>query len=621
MELLEIRQFVGQHVPFSHLNAVQLSRVVQSITIQYFRRGSVIVDAGVDNIWLSQVRTGAVELTLGGTDLAARLGEGECFGYPSLIRNGPTQNRVTALEDCLLYRIPKAVFVDLRAANAAFAAFFIANESERLRHAVDRLKDTASDPPLMSIVASVKDILRRGDVVRAAVTDTVATAAAIMADRDVSTLLIYESEALVGILTDKDLRRRVLGVGRDGTSPVSDVMTPDPRVISAQTPIMAALLMMLEMHIHHLPVVENDRVIGVIGASDLLARMGSSTLQIANRIQGAPTLGQVAQATGLLPQAVSGLVDAGVDADHIGRFVSSIGEQAHARILALAEAELGPPPVPFALVAFGSLARGEQALGSDQDNGFIYADSYDATLHDGYFAALATRLCDGLNVAGYVYCPGDIMATNPKQRLTLAGWRQNFSRWITTPEPEAVLNCTIFFDMRAMAGDATLVASLRNDAFAMAKGNRIFQSFVARSAAGARIPLGFFRNLLLEHDAEEGDVLNLKTQAIAPIVDIARVHALAGGITVANTLERLTQAAKLGSLSKDGAADLRDCLAFIRDVRFRHQGQQIKAGQHPSNNLAPDSLSRFDREHLRDAFKIIRAQLDHLRTTMAGGLT
>jgi CBS domain-containing protein len=114
---------VGQHVPFSHLNAAQLSRVVQSITIHYFRRGSVIVDAGVDNIWLSQVRTGAVELTLGGTDLAARLGEGECFGYPSLIRNGPTQNRVTALEDCLLYRIPKAVFVDLRAANAAFAAF------------------------------------------------------------------------------------------------------------------------------------------------------------------------------------------------------------------------------------------------------------------------------------------------------------------------------------------------------------------------------------------------------------------------------------------------------------------------------------------------------------------
>jgi CBS domain-containing protein len=384
---------------------------------------------------------------------------------------------------------------------------------------------------------------------------------------------------------------------------------------------MSALLTMLELHIHHLPVVEGDQVIGVIGASDLLARMGSSSLQIANRIRAAGTVGQVAQATGLLPKAVLGLVDAGVDADHIGRFVSSIGEQTHARILALAEAELGPPPVPFALVAFGSLARSEQALGSDQDNGFVLGEGYDATLHDAYFSALATRLCDGLNAAGYVYCPGNIMATNPAQRLSLADWQRNFSRWITSPEPEAILHCTIFFDMRHMAGDAGLVDALRDHAYSLARTDRIFQSFIARSAAGARIPLGFFRNLILERNAEEGDVLNLKTQAIAPIVDIARSHALAGGITAANTVERLTLAVETGTLSREGSADLRDCLAFIRDVRFRHQGQQIKAGQRASNNLAPDTLSRFDREHLRDAFKIIRAQLDHLRSSMAGGLS
>jgi CBS domain-containing protein len=172
-----------------------------------------------------------------------------------------------------------------------------------------------------------------------------------------------------------------------------------------------------------------------------------------------------------------------------------------------------------------------------------------------------------------------------------------------------------------MAGDAGLVDALRDHAYSLARTDRIFQSFIARSAAGARIPLGFFRNLILERNAEEGDVLNLKTQAIAPIVDIARSHALAGGITAANTVERLTLAVETGTLSREGSADLRDCLAFIRDVRFRHQGQQIKAGQRASNNLAPDTLSRFDREHLRDAFKIIRAQLDHLRSSMAGGLS
>jgi CBS domain-containing protein len=620
VELLEIRQFVGQHAPFLHLDDTQLGRVTRAITIQYFRRGQVIVEAGVENLWLSQVRSGAVELSLGGTDLAARLGEGECFGYPSLIRNGPTQNRVVALEDCLLYRIPKAVFLDLRAANAAFAAFFTASESERLRLALEKLKAGSTDTQLASVMVPVVDILRRHDVVRAQGSDTVATAARIMAMQDVSTLLIYEGDVLAGIVTDKDLRRRVLGVGRNPENPVAEVMTANPRTITAQTPMMAALLMMLELHIHHLPVTDGETLVGVIGANDLLARMGSNTLQIANRIRAATSPAQVAQATATLPKAVVGLVDAGVDADHIGRFVSSIGEQSHARILALAEADLGPPPVPYALMAFGSLARSEQALGSDQDNGFIFGPGYEAGVHDSYFSALATRLCDGLNTAGYVYCPGNIMATNPRQRLTLDEWRQNFTRWVTMPEPEAILNCTIFFDMRCMAGAAELVETLRNDAFAMGRSNRIFQSFIARSAAGARIPLGFFRNLILEHDAEEGDVLNLKTQAIAPIVDIARAHALASGITAANTIERLTMAAEAGSLSREGAADLRDCLGFIRDVRFRHQGQQIKAGQRASNKLAPDTLSRFDREHLRDAFKIIRAQLDHLRSSMAGGV-
>ncbi len=622
MELQEIRSFMGQQAPFTDLTAAQLSRIVNAITIQYFRRGSLIIDAGSQNEWLSVLRSGAVELMLGGTDLTARLGEGDCFGYPSLIRNSPTQNRVAALEDCLLYRIPKAVFLDLRTENAAFGQFFDINESARLRQVVDKLKGMGGTVAQTApVFTPVRDILRQGEVIRADVADPIAKAARIMAERDVSTLLIYDGDALTGIVTDKDLRRRVMGVGLDTSLPVTACMTPDPRSIPADMPVMAALLIMLEMHIHHLPVTDGKAVIGVIGASDLLAHMGANTLQIANRIRQAPTAARVAEATALLPRALSGLIDAGVDADHIGRFVSSIGEQSHARLLALAEAELGPAPVPYALVAFGSLARCEQALGSDQDNGFVFGEGYVPALHDAYFAALATQLCDGLHAAGYEYCPGNIMATNPGQRLTLGDWQQNFTRWIRTPTPEAILNGTIFFDMRAVAGDARLVDSLRSHAFAMAQENRIFQSFIARSAAGARIPLGFFRNLILEHDAVEGDVLNLKTQAIAPIVDIARAHALAHGITVANTHERLAQAAEAGSLSNDGAADLRDCLEFIRDMRFRHQGQQIRDGQPATNKLAPRTLSRFDREHLRDAFKIIRAQLDHLRSHMAGGVT
>jgi CBS domain-containing protein len=567
------------------------------------------------------VRSGAVELQLGGTALEARLGEGDVFGYPSLINNSPTRNRVTALEDCLLYRIPKAVFLALRAENPAFAQFFIAEESQRLREAVENLKSSAPDAQMAGILALVKDMLHGRRVVRASVGDSIAMAAQIMTREDVSTLLIYDGASLAGVLTDKDLRRRVLGVGLDTALPVSTVMAPKPKTIAAEMPIMAALLLMQDMHIHHLPVVEAGEVVGVIGVTDLLARMGSNTLQIANRMRAAPSTDALAKATAQLPGAVTGLVEAGVDADNVGKFVSSIDEQAHARILALAEADLGPAPVPYALIAFGSLARSEQALGSDQDNGFVLGDGYDPAQHGAYFAALATRLRDGLNAVGYVYCPGNIMASNPNQRKTLQDWRAGFDHWITTPDPVAILNSTIFFDMRAVAGQVDLVDTLRDDVYAMAQKNKIFQSFIARSAAGTRIPMGFFRDFVLEHDAVEGDVLNLKTQAIAPIVDIARAHALASGVGAANTHTRLTLAAEAGSIRPESAADLRDCFEFIRDVRFRHQIAQLKAGQPASNKLDPKHLSRFDREHLRDAFKIIRAQLDNLRNAMAGGLT
>jgi CBS domain-containing protein len=624
MELEEIFKFVGAHEPFANLTEPQLARCAKAIRIEYFRRGAVIIDVGAQNLWLNLVRTGAVELQLGGTELEARLGEGDVFGYPSLIGNALTRNRVTALEDCLLYRIPKDVFLALRAQNPTFGQFFIAEESQRLRQAIERLKSVGPDAQLASVFALVRDLLQARRVVRATTKDTIISAAKIMTEQDVSTLLIYENNALVGVLTDKDLRRRVLGAGRDLEGLVTTVMTPNPKTIAAEMPILSALLQMQEMHVHHLPVVEAGEVIGVIGATDLLARMGSNTLQIAGRIRGAASPAAVASALGALPAAVSGLVEAGVDADNVGRFVSSVGEQAHARILALAEAELlaqfGPAPVPYALVAFGSLARSEQALGSDQDNGFIYGAGYDATQHEPYFAALASRLCAGLNAAGYVYCPGNIMASNPNQRKTLADWRAGFDRWITAPDPVAILNCTIFFDMRAVAGQVELVDTLRSEVYALAQKNKIFQSFIARSAANTRIPLGFFRNLLLEHDAVEGNVLNLKTQAIAPIVDIARAHALASGVAEANTHQRLAGAADAGSISAAGAADLRDCFEFIRDVRFRHQAEQIKAGVAASNKLNPENLSRFDREHLRDAFKIIRAQLESLSRTMAGGL-
>ncbi|OCC22454.1 hypothetical protein MB02_16955 [Croceicoccus estronivorus] len=625
MEIEEVTTFLRRYEPFAALEDGQLALAIRALAISYFRRGVQITGAGDDNRYLSVIRSGAVELRLGGTDLNARLSEGESFGYPSLIRNGPAQNEAVALEDTLLYRIDKAAFLALRANSPAFRAYYEIDEAARLRRAVDAMRlaerGSAGMEDSLGTYATLSSIIRRQEVVAGRPDMPIADAAKLMADKDVSTLPICDGTRLVGILTDKDLRRRVLAKDVDVNSPLVEVMTPGPETVSPDMPILSALLLMADRHIHHLPIVDAaERLIAVISSNDILAQLGSNALHIAKEVGSAIDRKSVSRATALLPRALTGLVSAGVDADHIARYISTIGEGAHRRLLELAEAELGPPPVPYALVCFGSLARAEQALGSDQDNGFIFSNAFNRTRHDAYFEQLAQRLCDGLDEAGYRYCPGNIMVTNPAYRRTSEEWKAHFKGWIEAPEPQAILESTIFFDMKALAGEAALVDDLRRTIFTTASENRIFLSFIARAAATTRVPLGFFRNFLLRDDADEGQVLDLKGQAIAPIVDLARTHALANALPATNTLERLRGASQAGSLSDDAARDLAAAFEFVRDVRFRHQNEQITEGHPPSNKLDPATLSRFDREHLRDAFRLIRSQLDKLRSDYAGGL-
>ncbi len=623
MEIEEILSFLQRFAPFRDLPEQVLGQISRRMEIRYFRAGTTIIEAERENSHFNIVRSGAVELRIGGTALNHRLGEGQCFGYPSLLRGDRTRNQVVALEDSLVYRIDKDNFLELHAAHKAVQDFFHADETRRLRRAVESLRSSReTGGGQMQLALPVRDLLRRNSVTSGSPDMTIAECAKAMADADVSTLPICGDDRLVGIITDKDLRRRVLAHQLPYDSLVGEIMTADPITLPENEQALAAKLIMSRHNIHHLPVVDSaGKIKGVLSANDLLTRLGMNALHVIAEINAALDAEAVAVAAQKLEQVIVHLVGNGVDADHVARFVSAIGEAVHIRLLELAETELGPPPVPYALIVFGSLARREQAGGSDQDNGFILDDSYDAIKHGAYFSGLAQRLCDGLNSAGYVYCPGDIMATNEKWRKPLGAWLEQYRGWIENPDPDNVLNTTIFFDMRGLAGKTSLVDQLRSQVLEWSVANKIFLSFVARAAAATRVPLGFFRNFLLEHDEREGDVLDLKHQAIAPVVDIARVHALAHGLPQVNSLERLAAASAAGGMSGEGEADLADCFEFIRDTRFRHQSRQITAGDRPTNNLDPKSLSGFEREHLKDAFKVIQTHLDSISRSHAGGIS
>ena len=436
--------------------------------------------------------------------------------------------------------------------------------------------------------------------------DSVQTVAQLMRTHRVSSVLVMQEGALAGIVTDRDLRNRVLAEGLDASSVlISDIATPSPLTLSPQTPVFEALMLMTRHNIHHLPIVSGGNIHGVVTATSLTEQYSTSPVFLAGQIYQLNSVPELQAVTAKVIQLVRTLVESEASAYSVGHIVTSITDALTIRLLQLAEQALGPAPVPYAWVAAGSQARNEQTAKSDQDNCMIIDDAYDESQHGAYFKALAKWVCDGLDACGYVYCPGEMMAMTDAWRLPLRDWKRLFTKWIEQPEPKALMYTSVFFDLRLIAGSAPLLAQLRQQVLQMAQKNGIFLSHLVGNALQHRPPLGLFGQLKTERNSQNKKTIDLKHKGLVTIVDLARVYALATGVDVVNTHDRLLAVADHGSVSGDRAHDLRDALEFIAHIRLQHQARQIAKGESPDNFISPNELSDFEREHLRHAFRMV----------------
>jgi CBS domain-containing protein len=274
------------------------------------------------------------------------------------------------------------------------------------------------------------------------------------------------------------------------------------------------------------------------------------------------------------------------------------------RLIQLAEQKLGPPPMAFAWVVFGSQAREEQTARTDQDNGIVL--ERDADEEEGrYFAKLSEMVCDGLDQLGYVYCPGEVMALNVKWRVSLPKWKRYFDHWVDEPNPKSVMHSSIFFDIRCVHGESGLVDGLQEHVSSITRDNKIFLRFMAANALSHRPPLGFFRRFVQEDDGTQSEGLNLKHRGIVPIIDLVRIRALEAGIREANTFRRIECAIAAGTMNKKDAGSLRDALILINRIRISHQSAQMTAGEKPTNFVPPEQLSPLMRRNLKAAFMLV----------------
>ena len=433
------------------------------------------------------------------------------------------------------------------------------------------------------------------------------TAARMMREHGVSSLLLMEDKQLHGVLTDRDMRNRVVAENLPLNTPVTQVATFKPFTLDQNRPAFEALLLMARHNIHHIPVMNGATPAGMITTTDLTRHHGTSAVYLARDIQRQTTLEGLVTVSQRIHLLQRHLAAANTNGPTTAQVITTITDAFTSKLIQLAHNTLGPAPIPYAWIAAGSQARQEQTAKSDQDNCMILDDSYDPLLHGDYFKAFATQVCEGLAACGYILCPGDMMAMNDKWRQPLRQWREYFQYWVRQPDPMALMLTSVFFDMRATDGAIELMDELRKEMLNDTRGNTLFLAHMVVNAQKLRPPLGLFGNISVIRSGEHAGTVDLKHTALAPMVDLGRIYALSSGLPEVNTLERIQQAAIHGSLSEQGAQDLQDAYKFIATLRVKHQTDLMQQGRHADNYLDLHELSHLERSHLKDAFGVIQS--------------
>lgn len=614
----DIARFLYEYAPFNLLPFEQVQHIAGLIQVEHFAAGQdILVYGGQPARFLYIVRRGSVELIHEdeqGVKVLDTLVAGEAFGHPSILRGKPPIVTVRTCAETQVYRLPAAVFHQLRRDLPVLDTFFAASAIERLsRRLQARYADT--DPVLFQL--RLRDLVRR-TLITVAPDASVRVAAQIMRDYDVSSLVVDASPP--GIITDRDLRNRVVAEGLSDTTRVAEVMSAPALSLPADSLVVEGLITMLERDIHQMPITENDRVIGLVTRTDIIRRRSHSPLFLPHRLQRAGSIEKLRAYSDQIIETVGALLDTGARVSDIGRVVAVAHDALLIHLLQDAEQALGEPPCPYDWLVLGSEGRYEQTLSTDQDNALIYADDAPPGA-DAYFAALAERVVEQLVACGFPRCPGDIMATNPEWRQPLHIWKRYFTRWINTPDEESLLQVAIFFDYRRIYGSLHVETELR-PIILQARDQSIFLVHLAHTALRQSPPLGFFRKIVLERNDAGRDVIDLKQRGTALIVDLARLFALETGCTATNTLTRLRMSTASDHLSNSGAEELAAAFELISLLRLRHQYQQIQRGAQPTNYLPFSELTALEQRELKEALHTVaRMQRSVAFTFQTGWIT
>ncbi len=608
----EIIDFLKNVPPFNFVSNEDLERLVEKISIEYYPKGYMILTQnGPPSDSLKIIKKGAVKLYVRTGESEEIIidyrGEGESFGFISMLSGDRSRANVQAVEDTICYLIPKDELVSLMQKNPLtnqyFVKSFFINFIDKTYEETRKRFSLLGEGDKLLFTTTAGELIRR-EPVCVSPHLSIRQTAKLMSKEKISSVVITENRIPIGIVTDKDLREKVLARGEDPDAPIHTIMSSPVIKIDSNEYCFEALLKMIRYNIHHLAVVENGELKGVISNHDFMLLQGNSPTVLVKDIEEQQDIDALKEANNNLIKVVSLLLREGARAYNLTGLITEVYEKLLNKVITFIQKRIGPCPLNYSMFLIDSGGRMELTLYPDIRLGIILEDTYNVNLiksAEMYFREVSSQLKENFSFFGITtpYAGKDLLRQDYIK--TFRDWMDFIDHAAESPfssniEPGLV-------EMRCIRGDEEQIEKLRNHLFNRVRKSEEFMDYLATVTVENRPPLGFFKRFVVEKSGEHKDELNLLLKGIRPIIDATRLFCLEKAIKTRPTIKRLKELKERYSFGF--ADDLSHAIDYLYTLLIHEQIKEIESGFEPTVFINPAQLGNFERKTLKESFQLI----------------
>ncbi len=623
-----IADFLKQYPPFDNLNFQELAEIASSIRVVNIEKHKTLFKINDDlHDCFYVVASGLINLSViadAEETLLNKCRVGDVFGLRPFFAKNNYMMTAKAREESIIYAIPIATFRPFVANNSNVLDFLLQSFAANTSNPNDKentrgklISDNVYYSEKESGIHYFQTLNYNTSPIKANATQIVQEIAQEMTQNLSNSVIICDDQYPIGIVTHSDMCSKI-ATGRFPISCTIDKIMTSPVVTVVENVSLAeAQLLMLKHNVTHLCVTQDgtdkSAVKGIISEHDLIAAQASNPGVLIKEIKRSQSSKDLKLIRDRLTDIIQKSIHKNIPLSHIYNIASEINLAILKRAVEISILDLGSPPASFAWLSIGSQGRKEQLLMTDQDNVLVFEDVAPEKYRDvkDYFLKLGKRTTSILEKVGFQLCPNGQMASNMLWCKSLTDWIKQYKVWINTPGENSANISSIFFDFEIAFGEPKIKEAIENVIYSNAKNNTLFFDYLGNDTLRNNSPFTFFKNFNVEEHGINKDKFDIKTKALMPLIDGARLFCLSQNIKgVNNTYLRFKQLAISDVKNAEIYLNCADAFLILSKFRTLEGLKNDDSGQF----IALKELSKVDKESFKNALAPMRELEELIKT-------